>query len=73
MDTSILGRVAALLIGDLGRSRVIFLALARGQELVVSIFYNRMMMVCGHGSMGMRGLRDEIGIRINVRIPVSSV
>jgi hypothetical protein len=30
-------------------------------------------MVCGHGSMGMRCLQDEIGIRINVRIPVSSV
>jgi hypothetical protein len=30
-------------------------------------------MVCGHGSMGMRGLRDEIGIRINVWLPVSSV
>jgi hypothetical protein len=68
-----LGRVAALLIRDLGRSRVIFLALARGQELVVSIFYNKMMIVYGHRSMGMRGLRDEIGIRINVRIPVSSV
>ena len=37
MDTSMLGRVAALLIRDLGRSRVIFLALVRGQELVVSI------------------------------------
>jgi hypothetical protein len=36
MDTSMLGRVVALLIRDLGRSRVIFLALARGQELVVS-------------------------------------
>jgi hypothetical protein len=36
MDTSMLGRVAAML-KDLGRSRVIFLALARGQELVVSI------------------------------------
>jgi hypothetical protein len=68
-----LGRVAAMLNQDLGRSRVIFLALARGQELVVSIFYNRMMMVCGRGSMGMRCLQDEIGIRINVRIPVSSV
>jgi hypothetical protein len=68
-----LGRVAALLISDLGRSRVIFLALVRGQELIVSIFYIGMMMVCGHGSMGMRGLRDEMGIRINVRIPVSSV
>jgi hypothetical protein len=73
MDTSMLGRVAALLIRDLSRSRVIFLALVRGQELVVSIFYNRMMIVCGHGSMGMRGLQDEIGIKINVRISVSSV
>jgi hypothetical protein len=34
-----LGRVAALLIRDLSRSRVIFLALARDQELVVSILY----------------------------------
>jgi hypothetical protein len=73
MDTSMLGRVAAMLNQDLGRSRVIFLALARGQELVVSIFYNKMMMVCGHGSMGMRCLQDKIGIRINVRIHVSSV
>jgi hypothetical protein len=32
-----LGRVAALLIRDLSRSRVIFLA-ARGQEFNVSIF-----------------------------------
>jgi hypothetical protein len=38
MDTSMLGRVAALLISDLGRSRVMFLALARGQELIVSVF-----------------------------------
>jgi hypothetical protein len=38
MDTSMLGRVDALLIRDLGRSRVIFLALARGQDLVVSSF-----------------------------------
>jgi hypothetical protein len=67
-----LGRVAAMLNQDLGRSRVIFLALARGQELVVSIFDNRMMMVYGHRSMGMRCI-DKIGIRINVRIPVSSV
>jgi hypothetical protein len=37
MDTSMLGRVAALLNRDIVRSRVIFLALARGQELVVSI------------------------------------
>jgi hypothetical protein len=59
MDTSMLGRVVALLIRNLGRSRVIFLALARGQELVVSIFYNIMMLVGGHESMGIRGLRDE--------------
>jgi hypothetical protein len=38
MDTSMLGRVATSLIRALGRSRVIFLALARGQELLVSIY-----------------------------------
>ena len=38
MDTSMLGRVAALLIRDLGRSRVIFQALAQGQEFVVLTF-----------------------------------
>jgi hypothetical protein len=73
MDTSMLGRVAALLIRDLGRSRVIFLALSRGQEIGCILFDKGMMMVCGHGSMGMHGLRDEIGIRMNVGIPVSSV
>jgi hypothetical protein len=41
IDTSVLGRVAALQIRDLGRSRVIFLALVRGQELVVSIFISK--------------------------------
>ena len=73
MNTSMLGRVAALLIRDLGRSRVIFLALARGQEIGCIHFHIILMLVCGHGSMGMRGLREEIGIRINVRIPVSNV
>jgi hypothetical protein len=68
-----LGRVAAMLNQDLDRSRVIFLALARGQELVVFIFDNGTMMVCGHGSLGMHCLQDEIRIRINVRILVSSV
>jgi hypothetical protein len=58
MDTSMLGRVAALLIRDLGRSRVIFLALARGQELVVSIFHIVMMLVCGQQSMGIGCLQD---------------
>jgi hypothetical protein len=51
MDTSMLGRVAALLIRDLGRSRVIFLALARGHELIVFILIMRSLMVYGHGSM----------------------
>jgi hypothetical protein len=73
MDTSMLGPVAAMLAKDLGRSRVIFQALTRGQELVVSIFDNGIMMVCGHGSMGICYLQDEIGIRINMWIPMSSV
>jgi hypothetical protein len=45
-----LGRVADLLIRNLGRSRVIFLALARGQELIVLILITRSMMVYGLGS-----------------------
>jgi hypothetical protein len=73
MDTSMLGRVAALLIRDLGRSRVIFLALAQGQEFGCIHFHIIWMLIYGHGSMGMHGLRCEIGIRINVRILVSSV
>jgi hypothetical protein len=50
MDTSMLGRVAALLNQDLGRSRVIFLALTRGQELIVFILITRSMMVYELGS-----------------------
>jgi hypothetical protein len=50
MGTRMLGRVATLLIRDLGRSRVIFLALARGQELIVLILITGSMMVHGHGS-----------------------
>jgi hypothetical protein len=50
MDTSMLGRVAALLIRDLDRSRVIFLALARGQELIVFILTIGSMLVNGLGS-----------------------
>jgi hypothetical protein len=49
MDTSMLGRVAALLIMDLDRSRVIFLALARGQALIVFILIMGSMMVYGLG------------------------
>jgi hypothetical protein len=45
-----LGRVAALLIRDLGRSRVIFLALTRGLELIVFILITGSMMVYGLGS-----------------------
>jgi hypothetical protein len=52
MDTSMLGQVAALLNTDFDRSRVIFLALAQGQDLIVSTFHIGMMMVCGLGSMG---------------------
>jgi hypothetical protein len=52
MDTSMLGRVAALLIRDLGRSRVIFLVLARGQEIDCIHLDNRMIRVCGLGPMG---------------------
>jgi hypothetical protein len=73
MNTSMIGRVVALLIRDLGRSRVIFLALARGQDIDCTHFHIILMLVCGHGSMGMRGLREENGIRINMRIPMSSV
>jgi hypothetical protein len=40
MNTSMLSRVAALLIRNLGKSRVIFLALALGQELIVSTSYH---------------------------------
>jgi hypothetical protein len=73
MDTSMLGRVATLLIRDLDRSRVIFLALTRGQEFGCIYFHIILMLVGRHRSMGMRGLQDGIGIRINVRIPVSSI
>jgi hypothetical protein len=50
MDTSMLGRVAASLIRDLGRSRVIFLALARGQELILFVLTMGSTMVYGLGS-----------------------
>jgi hypothetical protein len=59
-----LGRVATLLIRDLGRSRVIFLVLARGQELIVFILITRSMMVYGLGSrvdslsMRRNGIKD---------------
>jgi hypothetical protein len=49
MDTRMLGPVATLLIWDLGRSRVIFLALARGQEFIIFILIMGSMMVYGLG------------------------
>jgi hypothetical protein len=57
MDTSMLGRVAALLIRDLGRSRVIFLHSREVRNWLYPLD-NRVMRVCGHGSMGMRCSRD---------------
>jgi hypothetical protein len=60
MDTSMLGQVAALLIRDLGRSRVIFLVLARGQELIVFILITGSMMVYGLGSrVDASSMREE--------------
>jgi hypothetical protein len=74
MDTSMLGRVAALLNQDLGRSRVIFLALARGQELIVFILITGSMMVYGLGSrVDALSMRREKELRINVWMPESSV
>jgi hypothetical protein len=58
MDTSMLGRVVALLIRDLGRSRVIFLALVRDQEIGCTHFHTIMILVCGQQSMGIGCLRD---------------
>jgi hypothetical protein len=74
MDTSMLGRVGALIIRDLGRSRVIFLALTQGQEIgCIHFLYIVTMMVCGQRSMGMCCLQTEIGIRIKVWYHMSSV
>jgi hypothetical protein len=59
-----LGRVAALLNQDLGRSRVIFLALARGQEPIVFILITGSMMVYGLGSReDALSMRREKGIK----------
>ena len=74
MNTSMLGRVATLLITDLGRSRVTFLALARGQELIVFILITGYMLVYGLGSReDALSMRREKELRINVWIPESSV
>jgi hypothetical protein len=52
MNTSMLSPVAALLNMDFGRSRVIFLALTRGQEIDCIHFLIIMMLVCGQQFMG---------------------
>jgi hypothetical protein len=53
---------------------VIFLALARGQELIVFILITGFMMVCGLGSrVDTLSMRQEKQLRINVWIPESSV
>ena len=69
-----LGRVPAMLNQDLGRSRVIFLALARGQELSVFVLITGTMVVYGHGSrVDALSMRFEKELRIKVWIPESSV
>jgi hypothetical protein len=57
-----------MLIRDLGRSRVIFLALARGQELVVSILKMGLRLFVDTDPWGMPCLWNKIEIRINLRI-----
>jgi hypothetical protein len=51
MNTNMLSRIATMLQRNLGISQVIFLVLARDQELV-SNFENEIMIVCGHRSLG---------------------
>jgi hypothetical protein len=53
---------------------VIFLALARGQELIVFILITGSMLVYGFGSrVDALSMRREKELRINVWIPKSSV
>jgi hypothetical protein len=59
MNTSMLSRVAALLNRDFGRSRVIFLALARGQEINCIHFLIIMMLACEQQFMGIGCPRDK--------------
>ena len=59
---------------DLGRSRVIFLAFARDQQLIVFILITGSIMVYGLGSReDALSMRREKELRINVWIPESSV
>ena len=58
VNTSMTGRVVALFNQDLGRRRVIFLALARDQEIDCTHFHTVMILVGGQQSMGIGCLRD---------------
>jgi hypothetical protein len=63
-----------LLNQDLDRSRVIFLALVRGQELIIFILITGSMMVYGLGSReDALSMRREKELRTNVWLPESSV
>ena len=68
-----LGRVVALLIRDLGRSRVIFLTLARGQEIDCIHFLITLMLVVDNNAWGLVVHGIKIGIRIKVWYRESSV
>jgi hypothetical protein len=53
---------------------VIFIALERGQKLIVFILITESMLVCGLGSReDALSIRREKDLRINVWIPESSV
>jgi hypothetical protein len=59
MNTSMLGRGSCFINLDLGRSRVIFPALTRGQEFGCIHFLLILMLVCGQQSMGIDCPRDK--------------
>jgi hypothetical protein len=59
MDTSMLGRITALLIRDLGRSRVIFFSTRARLGIGCIHFHIIIMLVCGQQSMGIDCLRDR--------------
>jgi hypothetical protein len=51
MNTCMRGRSSGFAnLKDLGKSRVIFQALTRGQELIIFILVTGTMIVYGHGS-----------------------
>jgi hypothetical protein len=68
-----LGQVVVMQIQDLGRSRVNISSTRARSGIGCIHFFNRIMMIYGHVSMGIHCLRDKIGIRINMRITMSSI